>query len=291
MAADNRRGLGRGLSALLEETQAPAGEGAGPREIPIELIGRNTAQPRQSFDDAQLEELASSIREQGVLQPILLRPRPGAPGEYEIVAGERRWRAAQLAGLKAIPALVRDLDDKTTLEIALIENLQRADLNPMEEARGYQRLVADNDMTHEAVGRAVGKSRPYVANMLRLNALPQSVTRMVERGELSVGHARTIIGRDDAEEMALAFIRDHVSVRDAENLVRARDQAGDMVRKPGGRPRKAKSADTAALERDLSERLGLRVEVNDRDGAGEVRIAYRSLEQLDELVQRLMRGG
>ena len=290
MAADRQRGLGRGLSALLEETQgATAGE-AGAREAPIELIHRNPDQPRQTFDEADLADLTESIREKGVLQPILLRPRPGHPGDYQIVVGERRWRASQLAGLKTIPAVVRELDDRATLEIALIENLQRADLNPMEEAEGLGRLATESGLTQEQIARAVGKSRPYVANMLRLLSLPAPIEANVRSGELSASVARLLVGVAQAEEIARKFVAEKTSARDAEAYMRSLGRDAGAKTK-GGRPRRGKSADTVALERDLTAHIGLKVEIDDRDGKGEVRIVYQTLEQLDELVRRLTRKG
>ena len=290
MAAERHRGLGRGLSALLEETQGPAGAGGDAREVPIELIHRNPDQPRQSFDEAQLEDLARSIREKGVLQPILLRPRPGHPGDYQIVVGERRWRASQLAGLAAIPALVRELDDRTTLEIALIENLQRSDLNPMEEAEGLGRLATESGLKQEEIARAVGKSRPYVANMLRLLSLTKPVEALIRSGELSPSHGRLLVGVVDAETIARKFVDEKVSARDAEAYIRAfyRPEGG---KSKGGRPRRGKTADTVALERDLAAHIGLTVQIDDRDGKGELKIAYQTLEQLDDLVRRLTRKG
>jgi ParB family chromosome partitioning protein len=289
--AETRRGLGRGLSALLDEAGAAAVSGeapppqAGVREIPIEHIRRNPDQPRRDFPDADIEELAASIRENGVLQPILLRPHPDGT-EWQIVAGERRWRAAQRAGLREVPAVVRELDDLATLEIAIIENVQRADLNAIEEAGGYKALIDRFGRTQDAVAQAVGKSRSHVANLLRLLALPDAVQAELRAGRLSAGHARAIAAAPDPEALAQAVIGRGLNVRETEALAR-KAQGGDAARpraKPGA---VAKDADTRALEDDLSDVLGLTVEILDRGGAGELRVAYSTLEQLDDLCRRL----
>ena len=278
---ETRRGLGRGLSALLDEVEAPAegGARAGVTELPVEAIKANPSQPRRRFDDADIEELAASIREKGVLQPILVRPSVFA-GEYEIVAGERRWRAATRSGLRTIPALVRSLSDAEVLELAIIENVQRVDLSPIEEAEGYRALIDRFGRTQAEVAQVVGKSRVHVANSLRLLQLPESVKAMVREGRLTAGHARPLIGAPDAERLAAEVAERGLTVRQAETLARARPAA----------PRKRKDADTAALENDLSEVLGLRVEIRDAGGVGELRIRYASLEQLDDLCRRLTRG-
>lgn len=286
-----KRGLGRGLSALLgdvDETETltvgtPEATAAGVREIPIELIHRNEHQPRWMFAEEELEELAASIREKGVLQPILVRPAPGIPGEFEIVAGERRWRASQKAGLQAMPALIRELADGQVLEIAVIENVQRANLNPIEEAAAYQQLVEKHGRTQEEVADTVGKSRSHVANTVRLMNLPEPVRDHVLSGRLTAGHARAILTAENAEALADEIIAKGLSVRDAERLAR------------GGAPTKAKApvqrapkdTDTQALESDLSDVLGLDVEVIDKGGVGELRIKYATLEQLDELCRKL----
>ncbi len=286
--AENRRGLGRGLSALLgesEEIAHAADPAAGVREIPIELIHRNPDQPRQTFAEPELAELAESIRDKGVLQPILVRPSPRTAGEFEIVAGERRWRAAQRAGLSAIPALVRDLGDVEAFEIAIIENIQRADLNPMEEARAYSALMGQLQVTQEEAAKRVGKSRSHVANTLRLMQLPQGVQDHLVAGRLTAGHARALLTADNAEQLADRIVEQGLTVRDAEALTRG---GGEAPKKASG-PRKAKDADTASLEVDLEDALGMSVDIADRGGAGEVKIRYASLEQLDEICRRLMR--
>ena len=220
--AEGRRGLGRGLSALLGDPEAPAAtsEGAGAREIPIELIRRNPDQPRRAFGEAEIDELAASIREKGVLQPVLLRPAPDKIGEYQLVAGERRWRAAQKAGLRAMPALVRDLDDLQVLEIAIVENVQRSDLNALEEALGYRALMDRFGRTQEAVAQVVGKSRPHVANALRLLNLPAEVQAMLSDGRLTAGHARAIASAPDPMALARQVVEKGLNVRDTEALAR-----------------------------------------------------------------------
>jgi ParB family chromosome partitioning protein len=299
---ESRRGLGRGLSALLGESEdeavvaavegrpvaansAPGLEGA--REIPIELVHRNPAQPRQHFSEDELAELEESIRATGVLQPILVRPSPSRTGEYEIVAGERRWRASQRAGLTVIPALVRELGDDRAYEIAIVENVQREDLNAMEEAKAYESLMGRMSYTQEQAAKSVGKSRSHVANTLRLLQLPSGVQDHVLFGRLSAGHARAILACDDQEAVAEQVVAKGLSVRDTEALVRAK-AAGP--KKASGPRRAAKDADTAALEVDLEDALGMGVDIADRGGAGEVRIRYASLEQLDEICRRLTRA-
>jgi len=296
-ALETRRGLGRGLSALLGEAEdeaaaaearpavrSPGLEGA--RELPIELIHRNPDQPRQHFSEEELGELEESIRNSGVLQPILVRPSPGRAGEFEIVAGERRWRAAQRAGITVIPALVRDLGDDRAYEIAIVENVQREDLNAMEEARAYDNLMGRMSYTQEQAAKAVGKSRSHVANTLRLLQLPQPVQEHVLHGRLSAGHARAILASDDQEIVAEQVVSRGLSVRDTEALVRTK-AAGP--KKASGPRRPAKDADTAALEADLEDALGMTVDIADHGGAGELKIRYASLEQLDEICRRLTR--
>ena len=291
-----KRGLGRGMAALLGDADeakvvagAPASEISGVRAIPIELIHRNADPPRWVFSETEVDELAASIREKGILQPILVRPAPGMPGEWEIVAGERRWRASQKAGLRVMPVLVRELDDVQVLEIAVIENVQRANLNAIEEASAYQQLIEKFRRTQEEVADSVGKSRSHVANTLRLMNLPEAVRQHVLEGRLSAGHARAILTADDPAALAEIIIAKGLSVRDAENLARntpsaARPQAA-AKRKP------VKDTDTQALEADLSDVLGLDVEVVDRGGVGELKINYATLEQLDELCRKLTSRG
>lgn len=287
-----RRGLGRGLSALLDEAEAattPEGRRAvGALDIPIELIARNPDQPRRAFAEENLAGLAASIAERGVLQPILVRPLAETPGEYQIVAGERRWRAAQRAGLRAIPALVRDLDDLEAMEVAIIENIQRADLNPLEEARGYAAMSERFHRSAETIAGIVGKSRVHVANTLRLMRLPAPVQAHLEAGRLTAGHARTLIDMDDAAAMAEQIVKRGLNVRQAEAMARRARAVPSHNRRPD-RDAILRDNDTRALENDLSDVLGLGVEIRDKGGAGELRIAYSTLEQLDDLCRRLTR--
>ena len=267
--------------------QTQAANDAGPRSIPIDLVQRNPQQPRKHFDESDLSELAGSIKTHGVLQPILVRPI--ADGRYEIVAGERRWRAAQRAGLHSIPAVIREFNEVEVLEIAIVENVQRADLNPIEEAQGFQALIDRFGRTQEEIADAVGKSRPHIANMLRLMKLPEDLQEMVRDGRLSSGHARAILTAPDPRGLAQRAISEGLNVREVERIAQvAKDE------KHGPRASvvaaEAKSADTRALEQSLSNALGLEVTISDKNGAGEVKIAYKSLEQLDDVIRRL-RGG
>ena len=299
MAAEGRRGLGRGLSALLGEQaaelgddEAAASKGAGVTEghalmVPIELIHPNPDQPRKTFGEVELEELAGSLRQKGVIQPLLVRPSPKASGEYEIVAGERRWRAAQRAGLRELPVVVRPLDDSEVLQIAIVENVQRADLNPVEEALAYRALIDQYGHTQDEVAEAVGKSRPHIANTLRLLNLPAEVQQHMVQGRLTAGHARALATADNAAALARQVIDQGLNVRATEAL--ARKAAGGDVksRAPVSAPA-GKDADTLSLENDLSEMLGLDVQIADKGGAGEVRVRYATLEQLDDICRRLM---
>jgi ParB family transcriptional regulator, chromosome partitioning protein len=294
---ERQRGLGRGLSALLGEQVAEAApvDGkpapAGVRSVPIETLKPNPDQPRKTFRKEELDELAGSIRDRGVLQPILVREQPGEPGIWQIVAGERRWRAAQAARLTEVPIIERVLDDVAVLEVAIIENVQRADLNPLEEAEAYRVLMDRFGRTQDAVAGVVGKSRSHVANTLRLLQLPDRVLNYLREGKLSAGHARALINTPDAADLADRAYMDGLNVRQTEALAR-RAVAGTAPSTPGkGRPASDPStADVAALEQDLSEALGLKVQLTDRGGRGELVLGWRSLEQLDDLCRRLMAG-
>jgi ParB family chromosome partitioning protein len=260
----------------------PAGEG--PRSIPIDLIQRNPSQPRRHFDETELGELAASIKAHGVLQPILVRP--AGEGRFEIVAGERRWRAAQLAGLHAVPAVVRELEESDVLEIAIIENVQRSDLNPIEEAAGYQQLIDKYGHTQQDIAEQIGKSRPHIANTLRLLALPGEIQAMVRDGRLSAGHARAILTAPDPLSLAKLAISSALSVREIERLAaKAKDdQHGPRIQtdKP------EKDADTRALEKALTNALGLAVTIAHRgEAGGDVKISYKRLDQLDDIIRRL----
>lgn len=262
---------------------------SGPRSLPIDLVQRNPGQPRKHFDEAELTELANSIRTHGVLQPILVRPI--ADGRYEIVAGERRWRAAQRAGLHSIPAVVRELNEVEVLEIAIVENVQRTDLNPIEEAQGFQALIDRFGRTQEEIAEAVGKSRPHIANMLRLLKLPDDLQEMVRDGRLSAGHARAILTAPDARALAQRAISEGLNVREVERLAQQAKDEKHGPRVSSAPSIETKGADTRALEQSLSNALGLEVTISEKGGAaGEVKISYKSLEQLDDVIRRL-RGG
>ncbi len=259
----------------------------GPRGLPIDLVQRNPQQPRRTFDEGELNELSNSIRTHGVLQPILVRPI--ADGKYEIVAGERRWRAAQRAGLHTIPVVIREFNEVEVLEIAIVENVQRTDLNPIEEAQGFQALIDRFGRTQEDIAEAVGKSRPHIANMLRLLKLPDDLQEMVRDGRLSSGHARAILTAPDQRGLAQRVIAEGLNVREVERIAQ---QAKDEKHGPRASAvaADAKSADTRALEASISNALGLDVVIAEKGSAGEVKITYKTLEQLDDVIRRL-RGG
>jgi ParB family chromosome partitioning protein len=284
------KGLGMGLSALLGEAARPApqgrADGGGVREIEIARIRRNPNQPRVHFDEDAIEELAKSISAHGVLQPILLRPLEDG---FEIVAGERRWRAAQRAQLHSIPAIVREIDDTSTAEIALIENVQRQDLNAIEEAEGYRQLIERYGHTQEDVGRIVHKSRSHIANLLRLLQLPEFVRDALTRGDISMGHARAVASADDPVELTRQIIAKGLSVREAERLGQRVDPEpiADSRRRSAPNAPPATSADLEALERQLGDLLGLRVQVRHKGEGGRVMLNYSSLDQLDMICQRL----
>ena len=283
-------GLGRGLSALLDDA---ADVGSTPDKpttsLPVAYLTPNPYQPRQRFDEEALAELTASIREKGLLQPILVRP-VGDTGSYEIVAGERRWRAAQTAGLHEVPVVIRDLSDGQALELAIVENVQRRDLSPVEEARGYRRLMDEFSHTQEAVAEMVGKSRSHIANLLRLLGLPQPVLELIDGGGLSMGHARALIGADDPAGLARLVTAKGLSVRQTEAMAQtAKTARSTRPRQP--RAGIAKDADTRALERDLSAALGLSVDIRHKGQAGgTITFNYTTLDQLDDLCQRLFQA-
>ena len=287
-----KRGLGRGLSSLLGEVareQPIAGEApraSGIQMMSITSLAPNLAQPRRHFDDASLDELAQSLKQRGLIQPIVVRP--GDAGYYQIVAGERRWRAAQRAQLHEVPVIVRHFNDAETFEVAIIENIQRQELNAIEEAFAYQRLATDFGHKQEEIARLVGKSRSHVANMLRLLDLPESVRDAVVNGKLSMGHARALIGADDPASLAEEVIRRGLSVRETEELAR-----GGKARKPAETrlPAAGGNADIAMLERQLRDQLGLKVGIAHGTKGGAVTINYATLDQLDMLCQRLSGEG
>jgi len=283
-AQDRPRGLGRGLSALIgDEVAAVKGEPAAKKDtrtLPVAFLQPGKYQPRKAFDDQPMADLAASIKEKGVLSPILVRPI-GAD-RYEIVAGERRWRAAQIAKLHDVPVVVRELADDQALEIAIIENVQRADLNAVEEGAAYEELITKFGRTQEDVAREVGKSRSHIANTIRLLRLPDAVKAWIREGKLTAGHARTLLGQADPEARARELIEGEMTVRQAEHR-------SAVKKKPGGQP--AKDPNIADLEANISNRLGLKVQIIHKgDKGGEMRISYKTLEQLDELTRRLSKN-
>lgn len=288
----SKRRLGRGLAALIGEMDQPTPVESGrssvnpDRMVPIEFINRNPKNPRRYFDETELHDLASSIRQHGIVQPVVVRTI--SSDRYEIIAGERRWRAAQLAGLVEIPVIVRDVDDKTALEIAIVENVQRADLNPLEEALGYEQLIAEHGYTQNDLGEIIGKSRSHVANSLRLLKLPDPVREMLAGGSLSAGHARALVSTSDPTALARTIVSKGMSVRDAERLAQNDIKAQNDPR-PAGPRRDEKDSDTLALERTLSDTLGLDVSINHRGSGGQVKISYKTLEQLEEICRLLER--
>lgn len=289
-----RRGLGRGLSALMADIgiDAPNNDALGEnrvsgselQQLPVEAIIPNPGQPRRTFDDASLRELSESIREKGILQPIVVRPSQSQANVFEIVAGERRWRAAQLSQLKAVPAIVREFSDQETLEVAIVENIQREGLNAIEEAAGYRQLIDRFGHTQEKVADALGKSRSHIANLLRLLNLPEDVRNMVVAGTLSAGHARALITAENPTELALRVVGKGLSVRETEDLARKVSHQ----KRGAASENKQKDADTRALESDLSANLGMGVVIDHRAGGeGQVTIRYQTLDQLDQLCQLL----
>ncbi len=299
-----KKGLGRGLSHLFGEAEAayrPAGaesaaaapaQAGGGKTLPVEYLRPGKFQPRRHFDAAALDELAGSIRQHGLLQPILVRAIAGETDAYEIIAGERRWRAAQLAKLHDVPVIVQSLTDTQALEIALVENLQRQDLTALEEAEGYQRLIEEFNHSHAELGELVGKSRSHVANMLRLLALPAGVKTMLQDGALSAGHARALLTAPDPEALAKAVTERNLSVRDVERLANQAKSAGvgKVTLTPPAAKSGAKHADLLALERDMTERLGLRVTIEGQGASGTLSIAYKSIDQLDGILEKLSRS-
>lgn len=294
MSQVQKKRLGRGLAALIGDdvietaiaVNAPEPAvvtlATGLRQIPVELLVANPNNPRRVFVDDDIETLSQSLRDKGLLQPILVRPRGK---HFEIVAGERRWRAAQRAGIHTVPALIRDLDDRESLEIAIIENVQRADLNPLEEARAYKMLMDQYGYTQQQLADSIGKSRSHIANTMRLLQLPQSVLTHIERGTLSAGHARAIVATDNPKDLAERIIKLGLSVRQAEDLTR--DQAAAPKKKLG---KKEKDADTRSLEKSVSAALGLKVSIDHKATGGSVSITYKTLEQLDLVAHRLTKN-
>ena len=289
MAEEARKAhLGRGLSALLGDAEMPtrtqpSADHSGGRTIPIEALKPGQNQPRQKFDQEELKELADSIREKGILQPILVRPTGDAEVPFEIIAGERRWRAAQLAQIHELPVIVRELNDGEALELALIENLQREDLSALEEAEGYRQLMNEFDNTQELLAQSLGKSRSHVANMLRLLKLPDQVKDLMNSGKLSAGHGRAMLNAEDPVNLADQVVRRGLNVRQTEKLA----QSGAKPKKRDANP---KDINTITLENDVSALLGLSVNINFKGRGGNITIGYDSLEQLDEILHRLSQG-
>lgn len=284
----HRQRLGRGLAALLGDAAGEDGAhdgGRKARRLPIEFIRANPANPRRSFAEGDLEELTASIREKDIIQPILVRNVPGQRDSYEIIAGERRWRAAQRAGLRDVPAIVVEADDRQALELAIVENVQRADLNAIEEAKGYESLLAQFGYTQADLARVVGKSRSHIANTLRLSRLPETVKGKVAEGALSAGHARALLSVADPEALSRRILSQGLTVRDVERIAQREAETGDADAAPRARPEK--DADTRALEKALSDVLGMQVGIDHRGAGGSLVIRYRSLEQLDAVCKRL----
>ena len=282
MIMDNRlkKGLGRGLSSLLGDSSKKINT----NKVSIKDITRNKLQPRKHFDKESLDELANSIKKQGVIQPIVVRPDKTSEGKYEIIAGERRWLASQNAGLHEVPVVILNVDDVKSLEFAIVENVQRRDLNPIEEAQGYQRLVNDYNYNQEKLSQFIGKSRSYIANSLRLLSLPEDILLMVQEGDLSAGHARSLIGLSNSVEIAKKIVQKKLSVRQSEILVRQfRDKKFKLVSK--------KDSNILDLQKDLEEKTGLSVSINNKkNNSGAISFEYRDLDQLDKLIDTIKKN-
>jgi ParB family chromosome partitioning protein len=294
--AEERSRLGRGLASLIGDVGGEAAHverpSRTPRKVPIEFIKANPNNPRRAFSDAELDELSASIKQHGVIQPIVVRAAKGAPDRFEIIAGERRWRASQRAGLHEVPIITLEASDSAALEIAIIENVQRSDLNAMEEALGYHALATTYNHNADDIAKLVGKSRSHVANTMRLTKLPDSVQVLISEGKLSAGHARALINAADPAAAAKQAVDQGLSVRQVEALAHEEGVPSRGMQKARGKSSGAakKDADTLALEKRISDVLGLKVSVDHRDPGGSVHIAYRDLEQLDEILRRLESG-
>jgi ParB family transcriptional regulator, chromosome partitioning protein len=289
MVEEPRRRLGRGLAALLGDAveEAPAERPRGQRKVPIEFLKPNPRNPRTMFREEDLADLANSIREKGIIQPIVVRAIAGVADAYEIIAGERRWRAAQVSGLAEVPVVIHEADDKEALELAIIENVQRADLNAIEEAKGYERLGAEFGYTQSEISKIIGKSRSHVANTLRLLNLPESAKALVRDGLISAGHARALLAVENPEAVARQIVERGLTVRDVEALAQSQNEGGSS--KPAGarKPAPEKDANTRALEKTLSDALGMQVEIHNNGERGDIRIHYQSFDQLDAICRLL----
>ena len=292
MAEEGKSRLGRGLAALIGEVGDEMGnlerKGFVPRSVPVEFLRPNPRNPRKAFDDADLQELTQSIKDRGIIQPIVVRSIQGTTDKYEIVAGERRWRAAQKAGLHRVPVVVVQIDDQTSLEYAILENVQRADLNPIEEAEGYSRLMAEFSYTQENLSKVIGKSRSHIANTLRLTDLPVGVRKMLMERKLTAGHGRALLSVKDPVQVAKRVLDEGLSVRQVEEIAQTDNASPSKAEAKAAKPGKAeKDPDTRALEKALQDVLGLTVSIDHKGSGGELRIKYKTLEQLDGLCRRL----
>ena len=285
-----RTGLGRGLSALFGEASedyASLDRVRQTKQVPVEFLFPGRFQPRRKFDELAISELAQSVKEKGVLQPLLVRRHPDRPNAYEIIAGERRWRAAQAAALHEVPVVVRDLTDREALEISIIENVQRQDLTPLEEAEGYRRLLDEFQHTQENLARSLGKSRSHIANTLRLMGLPEPIKLMLHDGALTAGHARALLTAANPIALAEKIVADGLNVRQTEALAKGEEAAALRPALTGGKAGAEKDADLLSLEESLSEQLGLKVQIVTRGKGGSLTITYKSLDQLDDVLRRL----
>ena len=286
MSDENRPRLGRGLAALLGDAAPDAIPDRGVRRVAIGLIAPNPRNPRRTFDDAQLDELADSIRAKGLIQPVVVRVLGGKPGHYELIAGERRWRAAQKAGLHEVPVVVVEATDQESLELAIVENVQRQDLNQIEEARGYDQLMKEFGYTQNDLSKIIGKSRSHLANTLRLLGLPASVQELVENGAISAGHARAVLAHENPEAIARRIVEEGLNVRQVEQLSKT-PEFTEMESVAPSKSNESKDPNIANLERSLAGVLGLRVQIKARGNAGQLRVIFENLEQLDMVCDKL----
>jgi ParB family transcriptional regulator, chromosome partitioning protein len=289
--AEDRSRLGRGLAALIGDMAAETSverPSRGQRRLPTAALRPNPRNPRRAFPNAELDELVASLRERGIIQPIVARPVPGVADVYEIIAGERRWRAAQRAGLHEVPVVIIEASDAEALQLAIIENVQRADLNPLEEAEGYRALIEEFGNSQDEIAKIVGKSRSHVANTLRLLKLPETIKAYIYSGKLFAGHARMLIGQPDAERLAEEIVARGLNVREVENLARAASERGGKPRSARAALRGAgKNANLVALEKRISDALGLAISIKEAKRGGVLSIRYRNLDQLDDVLRRL----